>query len=76
MICSIYGTKDDFQELVRESSPYQAVICTFPEKYGSILIPYAVDYLEGEQVPSDFTGYSIVITMDNLERFYPEFLLK
>jgi len=75
-ICSIYGTKDDFRELEREGTSYKAAICTFPEKYGMILIPYAVDYLEGNPVPADFMGYSVVMTTDNLGRFYPEFLLK
>ena len=73
VICSTTGSKDDLEELARENSPYKAVICTFPELYGSILIPYAIDYLEGNPVPADFVSYSQVITRDNLARFYPEF---
>ena len=76
VICSTTGSKDDFEELVRENSPYKAVICTFPELYGSILIPYAIDYLEGNPVPADFVSYSQVITRENLGRFYSEFLNK
>ena len=76
IICSTTGTKEDLMELVRKDSSYKAVICTFPETYGNILIPFAVDYLEDNLVPSAFVGYSAVITPDNIERFYPDFLLK
>lgn len=74
--CGLGGGKEELQEIIDPNSSYKASVSTFPEKYGNIVIPYAVDYLEGLPVPIDFVGYIAVITIDNLERFYPEFLLR
>ncbi len=76
VICSTTGSKDDLEELVSENSSYKAIICTFPELYGSILIPYAIDYLEGNPVPADFVSYSQVINQENIGRFYPNIFSK
>jgi len=76
VICGFSGAKRELLELVNKNSPYKGTVCTFPQKYGNIVIPYAVDYLEGNIIPADLVGYAEVITVDNLDRFFPEFLLK
>ncbi len=76
VICGLGGAKEEFEEVIKPFSAYKAVVSTFPEKYGSIAIPFAVDYLEGLSVPADFVGYTAIITKDNLKRFYPDFFLK
>lgn len=76
IICGLGGAKEEFEEIIKPYSAYKAVVSAFPEKYGTIAIPFAVDYLEGLAVPADFVGYTAIITKDNLKRFYPEFFLK
>lgn len=76
VICGLGGSKEELGEVCKPVSAYKAVVSTFPEKYGMIAIPFAVDYLEGLPVPADFAGYTSVITKDNISRFYPEFSLK
>ncbi len=76
VICGLGGAKEEFEEVIKPFSAYKAVVSTFPEKYGSIAIPFAIDYLEGLPVPADFVGYTAIMTKDNLKRFYPDFFLK
>ncbi len=76
VICGLGGAKEEFEEIIKPNSAYKAVVNAFPEKYGTIAIPFAIDYLEGLPVPSDFVGYTSVVTKENLKRFYPEFFLK
>ncbi len=75
-ICGLGGSREELVEICRPESAYKAVASTFPEKYGTIAIPFAVDYLEGLPVPADIKGYTLIITKNNIGRFYPEFSLK
>ncbi len=69
-IVGLGGDVAELQELLVEGSAYKAVVSCFPEKYGSIVVPYAIDYLEGLPVPADVVGYNALITADNFDRFY------
>lgn len=42
-----------------------------PEKYGSQVIPMAIDILEGKDVPMEVYVNHFVINKDNLEEYYP-----
>jgi ribose transport system substrate-binding protein len=43
-----------------------------PEKYGSQVIPMAIDILEGKDVPMEVYLDHFVINKDNLNEYYPE----
>jgi ribose transport system substrate-binding protein len=69
-IVGLGGDIAELQELLVEGSAYKAIVSCFPEKYGSVVVPYVVDYLEGKPIPADVVGYNAIITPDNLDRFY------
>ena len=66
-----YGTDDLGQELLRQGY-VDANVGYFPETYGAYLIPAAVAHMHGNPVPAGIYIDHMIITMDNINDFYPE----
>ena len=47
-------------------------VAYFPETYGQYLIPGALAQIYGNAVPSHMYIENAVITMDNIDEYYPE----
>ena len=60
-------------EAIREgNSPLVGTVSFFPERYGNFMIPLALDILAGNAVPSINRVPHEVISIDNIDTYYPE----
>ena len=60
-------------EAIREgNSPLVGTVSFFPERYGDFMIPLALDILAGNAVPSINRVPHEVISIDNIDSYYPE----
>ena len=65
------GCDDLGQELLRAGTA-DADVGYFPETYGEYLIPAALAQMYGNPVPSDIYIDHVIITLDNLDEYYPQ----
>ena len=60
-------------DAIREgNSPLVGTVSFFPERYGDFMIPLALDILAGNPVPSIVRVPHEVISIDNIDTYYPE----
>lgn len=60
-------------ETIREgNSPLVGTVSFFPERYGNFIVPLALDILAGNAVPSIVRVPHEVISIDNIDTYYPE----
>ena len=60
-------------EAIRDgNSPLVGTVSFFPERYGNFMIPLALDILAGNAVPSINRVPHEVISIDNIDTYYPE----
>ncbi len=60
-------------DAIREgNSPLVGTVSFFPERYGDFIIPLALDILAGNAVPSIVRVPHEVISIDNIDTYYPE----
>lgn len=60
-------------DAIREgNSPLVGTVSFFPERYGDFIIPLALDILAGNAVPSINRVPHEVISIDNIDIYYPE----
>ena len=60
-------------DAIREgNSPLVGTVSFFPERYGNFVIPLALDILAGNPVPSIVRVPHEVISIDNIDTYYPE----
>ena len=60
-------------DAIREgNSPLVGTVSFFPERYGNFIIPLALDILAGNAVPSIVRVPHEVISIDNIDAYYPE----
>lgn len=65
-----HGLDDRGKELIR-SGIIDGGIAYFPERYGKYLIPAALAHIYGNPVPAYIFMENIVITVDNIDEYYP-----
>ena len=65
------GVDDLGKSQIREGSS-DAGIAFFPEHYGEYVIPAALTMLEGKAVPPFIYIENEVITLDNIDKWYPQ----
>jgi ABC-type sugar transport system substrate-binding protein len=72
-IISSGGDLSAVAELVKNpNGPLKAVLSTMPQNRGQIMIPYAVDIMEGNPVPTNVTDALTAITPENVAGIYPD----
>jgi len=59
------------KELVRNGIT-KGSVATFPEKYGEYIIPAALAHMHGNPVPPDMFTENILITKENIDKYYPK----
>ena len=60
-------------DAIREgNSPLVGTVSFFPERYGDFMIPLALDVIAGNAVPSIVRVPHEVISIDNIDTYYPE----
>ena len=60
-------------EAIRDgNSPLVGTVSFFPERYGDFIVPLALDILAGNAVPSIVRVPHEVISIDNIDTYYPE----
>ena len=62
---------DDLGKLQIRRGLSDAGVAFFPEKYGEYLIPAACAILEGAPVPSHLYVENEIITLENIDQYYP-----
>ena len=58
-------------EIVKPGSPHKGTTASFPEKYGSKIIPALVKKLDGGTLPDAFYTDHVYLTKDNVTKYYP-----
>ena len=59
------------EEIMKTDSPHKGSTASFPEKYGSKIVPALVKKLEGGTLPESFYTDHAYLTKDNMEQYYP-----
>lgn len=73
VLIGTHGADTPFQESIRagKGDIWIGSVAYTPEKYGDFLIPWAIDILDGKEVPNDMNPEHVVITKDNIDQYYP-----
>lgn len=59
------------EEIRKPGSPHKGSTASFPEKYGEKIIPVLLKGMQGEKMPDAFYTTHIVMTKDNVDKYYP-----
>ncbi len=65
------GDQTAIAELKRPDNAFKGSVAFFPDRYGEFLVPITKDMLAGKPVSPDNFNEHLVLTRDNIKKYYP-----
>ena len=69
---AVDGSDRGREEIVKPDSPHKGTTASFPEKYGSKIVPALLKKLNGGTLPESFYTDHAFLTKDNVKQYYPD----
>ena len=70
-VVAVDGSERGREQIRKKDSPQVGTTASFPEKYGSKIIPALIKAIDGEKLPEKFYTDHVFLTKDNIDKYYP-----
>jgi ribose transport system substrate-binding protein len=68
---AVDGSDRGREELRKPNSPHKGTTASFPEKYGSKIVPAMLKKFDGQELPEKFFTDHVFLTKENVDKHYP-----
>jgi ribose transport system substrate-binding protein len=70
-VCAVDASERGREEIRKPGSPHKGSTASFPEKYGEKIMPVLIKAMQGQKMPAAFYTTHVVLTKDNVDKYYP-----